>query len=107
MLWDLRQFGARVWGERLSICTETSNRLSKRVITSPKLSPKLSELTSKFKITVFIFNVASINSKLQQVYSFNAEIQLNNNSKIAINVNIKYLGKYLGRMLNSGSTVPN
>ena len=49
-IWD--KFGS----ERLSICTETSNRLSKRVITSPKLSPKLSELTSKFKITVFIFS---------------------------------------------------
>ena len=48
-IWD--KFGS----ERLSICTETSNRLSKRVITSPKLGPKLSELTSEFKITVFYF----------------------------------------------------
>ena len=55
-IWD--KFGS----ERLSICTETSNRLSKKVITSPKLGPKLSQLTSgKNKIVYF--------NELQQVYS--------------------------------------
>ena len=47
-IWD--KFGS----ERLSICTETSNHLSKKVVTSPMLSPKLSQLTSSKIKTVFI-----------------------------------------------------
>ena len=97
--------GQEFGGERLSICTETSKGLSKRVITSPKLSPKLSELTSKFKITVFYFVPTGFNSQLQQVYSSDAELRLRTYSKIAKNNNIEYLGNSLGRMLNSGRTV--
>ena len=47
-VWD--KFGS----ERLSICTETSNRLSKKVVTSPMLSLKLSQLTpSKGKSSLY------------------------------------------------------
>ena len=62
-IWD--KFGS----ERLSICTETSNRLSKKVITSPKLGPKLSQLTSS-KNKIIYFN------ELQQVYSTDDYLQL-------------------------------
>ena len=47
-IWD--KFGS----ERLSICTETSNHLSKKVITSPKLGPKLSQLTTSKSKRYFI-----------------------------------------------------
>ena len=66
--------GQEFGSERLRICTETSNRLSKRVITSPKLSPKLSELTLSKNKTVY-FN------ELQQIYGTDDYLQLTWQSK--------------------------
>ena len=94
MLCDLRQVWDKFGSERLSICTETSNRLSKKVITSPMLSPKLSQLTSNRGKNSTLLSCC----RFRYLQSTGLTIKYHTKGQRSI------FGKHLGKCQNSGST---